>query len=133
MDTREKILSLEALQTLDQSDQWVAVVGLFDPLTVVQARRLADLREDGRKLLAIVLEADGTLLSSAARATLVAGLRSVDAVAISEPGRWRSMIPDTGRFEIVQDMEAERTRSAEFINFILERQRNGQEGTSNAG
>jgi hypothetical protein len=127
VDTREKIVPLEQLHLLDPDTAWVAVVGLFDPLTLVQARRLAELRKNGHKLLAIVLEAEDVLLTSLARAVLVAALRSVDAVTISEHESWRSMMPHH-RFEIVEDMKAERTRTAEFINFILDRQRNGPAG-----
>jgi hypothetical protein len=122
MDTRTKILSSDVVGDALATEEWLAVVGLFDPLTVTQARRLAEVRGDGRKLLVIVLESDGALLSSDARAALVAGLREVDAVVIASPQRWCSLIPPSARVEIVEDEAGERARSAEFVQFILRRQ-----------
>lgn len=124
MDTREKIVPLDSLAALLETGQWMAVVGLFDPLTAIEARRLADLaRRDERKLLAIVLNANDVLLPPDARAALVAALREVRLVAIAEPGRWRSAIPDGARVEIVEDPGGDQARSAEFIQFVLDRQR----------
>lgn len=95
------------------------MVGLFDPLTAAQARRL-----HGRKLLAIVLDAPDSLLPAQARAELVAALRSVKAVLIAKPETWRSQLPKFCS-TIIDDLEEERNRTAEFVNFVLHRQRNG--------
>jgi hypothetical protein len=122
MDTREKIIPSGSILELLASGEWSVVVGLFDPLTVVQARRLAAWRKQGRKLLAIVLEAEDTLLEANARAALIAGLREVDAVAIAAPDGWRSLIPRDSRIEIVEDEAQERARSEEFVQFVLRRQ-----------
>jgi hypothetical protein len=119
LDTREKIITAEQLGTLDGSAEWTTVVGLFDPLTAVQARRLC-----GRNVLAIVLDAPDTLLPTQARAELVAALRNVKAVLIAKPETWRSQLPKFCS-TIVEDLEEERDRTAEFVNFVLHRQRNG--------
>jgi hypothetical protein len=122
MDTRSKILSMDAVFDALATGEWRAVVGLFDPLTVTQARRLADLSSDGRKLLAIVLDSADTLLAPDARAALMAALREVDAVVIAGSYSWRSLVPQHARVEIVEDEAGERARSAQFVQFILERQ-----------
>ncbi len=125
MDTRQKIVSLESLSTILAEGEWVAVAGLFDPLTAAQAKRLAELAKNGAhasKLLAIVLESEGTLLPAEARAILVAALRDVNAVVIAQADRWRHKIPKSGSIRIVEDSEAEKIRSAEFARFVIQRQ-----------
>lgn len=123
MDTREKIVPLDKVAALLGTAAWVGVVGLFDPLTAVQACRLAEIaKNDGRKLLAIVLQADNALLSADARAALLAALRVVDLVATAEPPQWRCALADGADIQIIEDPEGERARSAEFIQFILDRQ-----------
>jgi hypothetical protein len=122
MDTRAKILSMDAVSDALRTGEWRALVGLFDPLTVTQARRFADLSRDGRKLLGIVLDTDGTLLPANARAALIAGLREFDAVVIAAPGLWRALIPQGAHVQIVEDEAGERARSAEFVQFLLRRQ-----------
>jgi hypothetical protein len=122
LDTRNKILPLEAAREVLSSGDWVAAVGLFDPLTAVQARRLSGLTGGTRKLLAVVLRQDNTLLAAEARAALVAGLREVAAVVIVDPDEWRGAIPESPRVEVVEDTEGERARSAEFVQFVLNRQ-----------
>lgn len=125
MDTRQKIVSLESLSTVLAEGEWVAVSGLFDPLTAVQAKRLAEIAKNGAhagKLLAIVFESEGTLLPAGARAILVAALRDVNAVVIAQPDCWRDKIPPSGSIRIVEDSEGERIRSAEFAQFVINRQ-----------
>jgi len=121
VDTREKILALDELPALLNSDKWVIAVGQFDPLTAVQAKRLAALATDSTKLLAIVLEDGRALLPASARAALIAALRDVDAVTVAGPERWRGVIPNGPCITIVDDAEAEKIRSAEFVQRILER------------
>lgn len=103
--------------------RWLAVVGLFDPLTATQANRISRLRnEHNSKILAVVLESAGTLLDAGARAALVAALRAVDLVAISAAEQWRAAIPQNADVKIVEDPAAEQARSAEFVRFVLARQ-----------
>ncbi len=123
MDTREKIVPLDKVAALLGTAPWVAVVGVFDPLTAVQACRLADIsRNSGREIFAIVLEAHDTLLPADARAALVAALRVVQLVTTAEPQGWRSTLAGNTDIRIIEDAEEERTRSAEFVQFILDRQ-----------
>lgn len=107
----------EASALLGQGD-WTVIVGLFDPLTVAQAQRISAMAETGCKILAVVLPERETLLAAEARAALVAGLRHVAAVVISDPAHI-----STGNAPVDQDDAAERNRSAEFIDFVILRQR----------
>ncbi len=131
MDTREKIVPLDRVASLLGTAAWVGVVGLFDPLSAVQACRLAKIaKNSGRKVLAIVLEAPDALLPADARAALLAALRVVDLVATAEPQHWRSALPDGANIQIIEDPEGEKARSAQFIEFVLERQRSAAKHSS---
>lgn len=123
MDTREKIAPLNSLAALLGTAQWLAVIGLFDPLTAAEARRLRQLAAHNgrRKILVIVLDVENALLSAEARAALIAALREVQLVAIAESERWRSAIPVAADVQIFEDAEGDRARSQEFVQFILER------------
>ncbi|MGH9581374.1 MAG: hypothetical protein ACRD4O_00365 [Bryobacteraceae bacterium] len=120
MDTREKIVALDRLPALFAGAEWTVIAGFFDPMTAAQAKRIARYREDGRKLLAVVLEDGETLLPADARAVLAAALRAVDAVAVARPGEWQSAIPKNVK-AACEDIYAERARTAEFVQFILDR------------
>jgi hypothetical protein len=122
MDTREKIVTAEKAAELLQSGEWTVTVGLFDPLTTVQAKRLAALHGPSRKLLVIILDQPDSLLDADARAVLIAALRDVDAVLISESSKWSTVVPRNGHVRIAEDTEGEQARSAGFINFVLARQ-----------
>ncbi|HLH03281.1 MAG TPA: hypothetical protein VKX25_10955 [Bryobacteraceae bacterium] len=116
MDTREKIVSVEEIS----GEGWLAVAGLFDPLTLEQAERVATIagRQPERRLLAVVEPGNGTLLSAEARAALVAGLREVSAVVIAEPDAIRAH-----GIEVEEDLPGEKQRSEQFVQFVLARQR----------
>jgi hypothetical protein len=120
LDTRKKVLALEAIPALVGAEEWTAVAGVFDPLTLTQAERLAAVahRHAGQRILAVVVPDSAALLSAEARAALVASLRSVDAVVIAQPGEIRRC-----GLDVEEDARAERERSAEFIRFVLRRQR----------
>ena len=128
MDTREKIVPLDTLPSTLTVTDWVVVVGLFDPLTAVEARRLARLRSDNRKLLAIVLDSEDALLPVGARAELVAALRDVNLVATAKAERWRSIVPRSANLHIIEDPDGDKARSAEFIQFVLDRQESAASG-----
>jgi hypothetical protein len=121
LDTRTKSLPLGELAAAFATGDWVVVAGLFDPLTPAQARWLAEFASDGRKLMAIVLESDDSLLTAKARAELVAGLRSVAVVAIANSEDWRKLIGQNARLQLIEDLEGERARTADFIQFVLNR------------
>jgi hypothetical protein len=122
MDTRTKILAANRVPGVLADGEWLAIAGVFDPLTVVQARRIAGFRRNARKLMAVVLQDEDALFAAEARAALIAGLREVDAVLIAPPERWRTLVPKNARVEIVEDIAGERARSADFVQFVLQRQ-----------
>ena len=106
--------------------KWTAVVGFFDPLTAVQAKRLAEAAAGGRNVLAIVLATPDSLLPAAARAALVAAVRGVSAVVIADPEHWHSALPKAADIAILEDLEGDRKRSEEFVKFVLKRQEASQ-------
>ena len=115
MDTREKIVSVEQLAARLDRGPWLAVVGAFDPLTLAQAERLAQLSGNGKAVLAVVEPGSGTLLPVEARAILVAALKSVRMVVVAEA----SALPPV---EIVRDDAGEKERSAAFVEHVKGRQ-----------
>jgi hypothetical protein len=121
MDSRQKIVTAEAARAMLATGSWVAVSGLFDPLTAVQARRLAGLRRPDRKLMAIIEAGASPLLPAEARAALTAALRAVDVVTVANSTL--PVIPPSSSVELVEDPSGECTRSTDFIAFVLERHR----------
>ncbi len=122
MDTREKIIAVQNLPELLSSNEWIVAPETFDPLTTVQAVRIAKLRQPGAQLLAVILPSAEPLLSAEARACLVAALRDVDYVAVAQDASWRALIPRSSTVKIVEDPEGSRIRTSKFIRFILDRQ-----------
>ena len=126
MDTREKHIDLTVVPALLENGKWAVVTGLFDPLTLVQAERLAAAAEHGRSLLVIVDPSSPTLLSADARAALVAALRQVKAVVIADRADWELVLSSFPHVRIFCDEAAERARSDAFTTFVLERQRSAE-------
>jgi hypothetical protein len=122
LDTRSKIKPLKDLDSLAAGSKWVAVAGFFDPLTAIQASRLANAARNGRSVLAIVLRDPDCLLPADARASLIAALRDVTTVVIADPNQWRSAISEHTDVTIIDDLEGDRKRSEEFAEYILQRQ-----------
>ena len=121
MDTRKKIVGLENLQTLFQNDAMTVIAGLFDPLTLIQAQRIAAIARGGHKILAVVIPDSNTLLTTEARAALVADLRVVSAVVIADPDELKGL-----GIAVADDRAAERERSAEFVSFVLRRHKQAE-------
>ena len=121
MDTREKIVAAATVGSLLRQGAWIAVAGLFDPLTALQANRIASFRREGKRVIAIVERGEDTLMTPEARAALIAALRTVDAVTIAD--RASSIVPPNSKIDLIQDAAGETARSRQFIEFVLERQR----------
>jgi len=121
VDTRDKIISLADVSTALANGEWVAVVSGFDPMTVFEAERLAELGKD-RKLLAVVLEEDGTLLEASARAALVAALRDVYAVTIASPQSWQAVLKQNPAMKVIEDPTADAARRNAFVEMVLTKQ-----------
>ena len=122
MDTREKIISEERLPELLASGTWLAVVGRFDPMTAVEAERLAEFARLG-KVLGIVLEDEEALLPADARAVLVASLRDVSAVLVAHTEKWEALLPKNAALSVIEDLAGEGARRQEFIDCVLNRRR----------
>jgi len=89
VDTRNKIISLReaeevAVREQNRGKRLVVDVGYYDPVIAEHARRLESLRGDECVLLAVVVDPPAPLLGTRARAELVAALRAVDYVAMTE-------------------------------------------------
>jgi hypothetical protein len=119
LDTREKIVGLKDLPPRLGNAHWLAVVGTFDPLTLAQADRLAELTARGRSIVAVVQPGVDSLLPAEARAALLAALRSVQLVVIADA----ASLPQNPQIEILQDEVGDRKRSAEFVDRIAGRQK----------
>jgi hypothetical protein len=123
LDTREKIVELSEAAKQFAVDRWTVVPGLFDPLTAAQAKRIGELTGGGRKLAAIVLNGKQTLLPADARAALVAGLRAVNLVTIAHGDEWREALGTSEHLRVIEDPQGEAARSAEFVQFVIDRQK----------
>jgi hypothetical protein len=128
MDTREKIMTLAAFAERKEPGVWTALIGVFDPFTVKVARAIRGHAGQGRELLVVVVPGVGTLLSAEARAALMASLRDVTAVVIAAPQDARATLEAFGGIEIFEDAAADRRRSQEFVEFVLERQASALRG-----
>ena len=111
-------MPLAELRRRMATGEWLAVVGLFDPLTALQATRVTEVSNGDGDLAAIVLDEPDALLSADARAALVAGLRRVRLVSIARREEWRGAL---GQAKVFEDP----THSDEFVKFVLERQNRG--------
>ena len=58
----------------------MVVSGYFDPLVSSHAKRLAELKRDGLKMLVVIATPENAILPARARAELVASLACVDYV-----------------------------------------------------
>lgn len=99
---------------------WTVIVGLFDPLTASQARRIESYKRNG--ILVILLENPDTLLPVNARCHLVAALRSVNFVAEATEQEWRSAVIGNENVEVIDNLEEEKRRSQDFIDLVAARQ-----------
>ncbi len=118
MDTREKIVTVENLPAKLGDGAWLAVVGKFDPLTLGQAERLAQAGSNGKAILAVVEPAAECLLPVEARAILVAALKSVQLVVVTEP----EALAKFPQVQIARDDDGDRQRSLAFVEHVRGRQ-----------
>lgn len=120
MDTRAKIKNLPELRPLLVRDPWVILAGEFDPLTAEAAEFIEKKRLPGHRLLVVLRSNADELLSAEARAVLLAGLRSVDAVLVANPEDWNVLIRQMGPARVIEDLGSGGKRS-EFEARVLAR------------
>ena len=111
-------MPLAELRRRMATGEWLAIVGLFDPLTALQATRVTEVSNGDGEVAAIVLDEPDTLLSADARAALVAGLRRVRLVSIARHEEWRHAL---GQAKVFEDW----SHSDELVKFVFERQNRG--------
>jgi hypothetical protein len=122
LDTRTKIKNLSELRPLLVRDAWVILAGEFDPLTVEAIELIEKTRLPHHRLLVVLRSNTDELLSTDARAVLLAGLRSVDAVLVASREDWSVLTRQMGSVPIVGEAGGGRKRS-EFEALVLARQR----------
>ena len=113
MDTRSKIsTAAEASERLaGKPSRWIS--GTFDPLLAEHIRRIGKLAKSGQALVVEVVNSSQPLLSQRARAELVAAIRDVDYVVMSD---------GAGTSESINDADI----TTRFIDHV--RQRHAAEG-----
>jgi hypothetical protein len=122
LDTRAKIKNLPELRTLLLRDAWVILAGEFDPLTAEAAEFIEKTRLPGHSLLVVLRSNSDELLSADARAILLAGLRSVDAVFVANPQDWSVLTLQMGSLPVLEEAGSYLKR-CEFEGLVLARQR----------
>jgi phosphopantetheine adenylyltransferase len=122
LDTRTKILGLPDW-IVHPGEEWIVVVGVFDPVTLEVANAVVRHARRGAKLAVIVAEGSETLLSRAARANLLAALGAVDAVLIEDVDRAIDLAKQRGARVTLRDERAgDEQRAGDFSRFIFARQ-----------
>jgi hypothetical protein len=110
LDTREKIVSIEAIRKRGTNRK--IVIGYFDPL---YAANVARLQEFGR-VTVIVADRPGAILPLGARAELVASLACVENVAVCTGD-----LANVDGLEMIDERDADERRTAELSAHIIER------------
>ena len=118
MDTREKIVPLDQLETRLGDIHWRAVVSAFDPITLRHAEWLTALSVPETMILAVVEPGVNPLLPPSARAVLAAALRCVRLVVVAE----EAALPKLPHLEIVRDTAGDRERHLAFVQHVRGRQ-----------
>lgn len=110
MDTRSKILDAVPRE----ARQMKTVLGYFDPMHAGHARRLRELSGSGNQLTVIIADPPEPILSSRARAELVAALDCVKYVIAGESAA-------NGLPHVVDERSADTARSREFAQYVVAR------------
>ena len=123
MDTRSKILSLAAAGQLPPHSLTV-VTGYFDVLRAEHIRDLREAREraPAQPLLAVVLPLAGEFLPQRARAELVAAVRMVDYVVITDETDAAGLIEFLKPAVLVRLDEADMRRIRQLTEHVHRRQ-----------
>jgi bifunctional ADP-heptose synthase (sugar kinase/adenylyltransferase) len=122
MDTRTKILSLEAARTL-RAPRLVVAAGYFDLARAAHVRELEDIRQrtGAGALLAAVLPWDEASMSWRARAEMAAALRVIDYVVALDNDDLEALVGALGPAEVVRLEASDARRSRELIEHVHRR------------
>ena len=118
MDTRTKILTLDAAQRLPRGTLTLAA-GYFDALRAAHAR---DLEALPRPLLAVVLPLAEELLPQRARAEMAAALRVIDYVVIAKESDLDALVGCLAPLRLVRLEESDTARVQQLIEHVHRRQ-----------
>ena len=120
MDTRTKIVNLaEACARLAGSSPTM-VTGYFDVLRAAHVRELNSI--GARPLVAVVRPVAGALLSTRARAELVAALRMIDYVVTADDGDFETLLTSLQPARVVHLEDADRKRVLQLKQHVQRRQ-----------
>jgi bifunctional ADP-heptose synthase (sugar kinase/adenylyltransferase) len=118
MDTRNKILSADAAPR-----GATVVTGTFDVIRAEDARELEAIRRrTGGPLVAIVLPLEDALLPQRARAELVAALRMVDYVLITDDGHPDALLASLQPSQVVRLEAVHADRKRQLMEHVHRRQ-----------
>ncbi|MGH9631517.1 MAG: hypothetical protein ACRD7E_24695 [Bryobacteraceae bacterium] len=122
MDTRQKIFSSdEAAEAINRGRRLTAIAGNFDPLQSSHARRLAEIRREGHSMAVILTDSAHPILPQRARAELVAALRVVDYVVLSQNNTLAEVIDQLSPDEVIHEEEADQHRLGELVSHVWKR------------
>jgi hypothetical protein len=121
VDTRQKIKSPADMDRMLVEGSWTIVSGEFDPLTCAIAEQLESLKPEGSRLLAIVRTSPEQLLDANARAIMMAGLRSVDAVLVQNADDRTLRLSDHAGATFIDFTAADRCARQKFEQIVLSR------------
>jgi bifunctional ADP-heptose synthase (sugar kinase/adenylyltransferase) len=120
LDTRTKIVEFETAIERGRGLRTAVVTGYFDPLLAQHARRLSEIRDGCDTLIVVLSNAPETILSSQARAELVAALEVVDYVVLPQ----FPTVADAPGIALFQEEEAHAAQFRRLVDQV--RRRHGQ-------
>lgn len=94
------------------------MAGDFDPLQSAHARRLAEICREGHTIVVILTEPARPILPQEARAELVAALRTVDYVVLSQNNTLAEVIDRLSPDEVIHEEEADQRRLQELVAHV---------------
>jgi len=122
MDTRTKILSLEAARSL-RVPRLVVIAGYFDLPRAAHVREIEAIRQriGAGALMAVVLPWEEAFLSQRARAEMAAALRVIDYVVAIDNGDLEALVGALGPADVVRLEAADTRRNRELIEHVHRR------------
>jgi len=123
MDTRSKILTLDAALSLDPPRPIAIAIGRFEVLRAAEVRDLSEARARtaAASLLALVLP-DDALMAQRARVEMVAALRVIDYVVAANHAEIDRIAAALQPIAVVRLEDAERERVRQLIAHVHRRQ-----------
>jgi hypothetical protein len=121
VDTRKKIKNPADVHRMLAHGAWTIVSGEFDPLTCTIAEQLESLKPRDHSLLVIVRTSGDQLLDANARAIIMAGLRTVDAVLVQNAEDRALRVSDRPGAVLIDFTATDRRTRQMFEEVVLSR------------